>query len=143
LKPFATGSATDSAPDSAQERDGPETAALAKRARRVIRVQLLTSVLVAGFFLLQGTTESLSAMYGGMVSVITAWFLSRGVQRAGKLAVDNPKKSMAILYVGAVQRFLLVLGLLAVGLALLKLEPIALCVGFAVAQISYLVGPRN
>jgi len=49
---------------------------------------------------------------------------------------------LGILYVGAVQRFLLVLGLLVLGIALFKLDPIALCVGFALAQLSYVVGSR-
>jgi len=37
---------------------------------------------------------------------------------------------------------LLVLGLLVLGIALFKLDPIALCVGFALAQLSYVVGSR-
>ena len=120
-----------------------ENAALTERASRVFRIQLLISVVIAGLFLIQGVREALSALYGGFASVITAWFLSRGVRRASELAIDDIKRSMTSLYVGAVQRFLLVLGLLAIGLAVLKLDPIALCVGFAVAQISYLAGPRK
>lgn len=124
---------------------GTDRDALAERTRRVIRTQLLVSVLVAGiFFALQSSwNAALSALYGGGASVIIAWFLSRGVQRASQLAVENPKKSMAALYVGAVQRFLLVLGLLVIGIAVLKLEPIALCAGFAAAQFSYLFGARH
>lgn len=124
---------------------GAEHDALAIRARRVIRTQLLITVLIAVLFLtLQGSgIAALSALFGGGISIVIAWFLSRGVQRATQMAARNPKKSMATLYVGAVQRFLLVLGLLVVGIAGLKLEPIALCVGFAVAQLSYLIGARQ
>lgn len=121
----------------------PDFATLAGKARAVIRMQLLISVLVAGLFLFQGTLESLSALYGGLASVIIAWFLSRGVHRASRLAAEDPKKGMAVLYVGAVQRFMLVMVLLATGFAVLKLDPVALCVGFAVARISYFVNPRS
>jgi ATP synthase protein I len=120
-----------------------ELATLKQKAGRVLRAQLVVSVVLAGLFLLQGVTEALSALYGGLASLIIAWFLSRGVRRASELATVDIKKSMATLYVGAVQRFLLVIGLLALGLSLLKLNPIALCVGFAVTQMSYLVSSRQ
>jgi len=120
----------------------PEPAALVKQARKVIGVQLLVSTLVAGCFLLQGAWESLSAFYGGVASVLIALLLRRGIRRASQLAVQNPGKSMTVLYVGAVQRFVLVLGLLAVGMAGLKLSPIAMCVGFAAAQLGYLANAR-
>lgn len=119
--------------------------ALVVRTRRVIRIQFLISTVIAGlFFLLEDSwNTALAALYGGGASVIIAWYLSRGVLRASQLAAQDPKKSMATLYVGAVQRFLLVLGLLVVGIAGLKLEPFALCVGFAAAQLSYLFGARQ
>ena len=120
----------------------PELAVLAQQARKVVGVQLLVSVLVAGCFLLQGAWESLSALYGGMASVIIALLLRWGVRRASKMALQDPKKSIAILYVGAVQRFVLVLALLVLGIAGLKLNPVAVCVGFAVAQVGYLANAR-
>lgn len=116
---------------------------LASKARRVIRLQLLTSALVAVGFLLYGVWASLSAGYGGLTSVSIALLLSRGVERASAAALQDPKESMKILYVGAVQRFALVAVLLAFGLAVLGLEPVAVCVGFALAQISYLMSSRD
>ena len=109
----------------------------------MIAVQLLTSVGIAAGFLLQGPWEAMSALCGGLTSISTALLLSRGVKRAGEAALSDPKKSLAILYIGAVQRFLLVMGLLALGLAVFKLEAIAVCVGFAIAQVSYLVSSRE
>jgi ATP synthase protein I len=120
----------------------PELAVLAQQARKVLGAQLLVTVLVAALFLLQGTWASVSALYGGLASVIIALLLRRGIRRASQLALENPKKSMTILYVGAVQRFVLVLVLLALGLAGLKLDPVAVCVGFAVAQVGYLANSR-
>ena len=65
-----------------------------------------------------------------------------GIQRANAAAKADPGKSMRILYVGAVQRFVLVLGLIALGIALFKLEPVAMIAGFALAQAGYLIGSR-
>ncbi|NOZ53344.1 MAG: ATP synthase subunit I [Gammaproteobacteria bacterium] len=114
-----------------------------EKARWLISTQLLVSVLVAAFFLLKGPWQSLSAFYGGLASICIAVLLTWGVQRATVASAENPTKGMLILYVGAVQRFLLVVGLLALGLAIIKLDPVALCVGFAVAQLSYLISSRN
>ena len=115
---------------------------LATRARWVISTQLIVSIIVAVVFLTKGAWESLAAVYGGAVSICISLLLLWGIQRANAAAKVDPGKSMRILYVGAVQRFLLVLGLIALGIALFKLNPVAVCVGFALAQVSYLMGSR-
>ena len=115
---------------------------LASRARWVISTQLIISVIVATVFLIKGTWEFLAALYGGFASICITMLLLWGIKRATEAAKENPGKSMRILYVGAAQRFLLVIGLLAMGIALFKLDPIAMCVGFALALLSYLIGSR-
>lgn len=117
--------------------------ALSHDARKVVGLQLLSSVVVAVLFLYQDLLHAASALYGGLTSVSTALLLSRGVKRAGEAALGDPKKSMLILYMGAVQRFLLVMGLLALGFGWLNLDPIAVIVGFVIAQISYAVSTRS
>jgi ATP synthase protein I len=116
---------------------------LAEQTRSVAGFQIITSVIVAALFLLQGPWESASALYGALASIATAMLLSRGIRRAGDAALSDPKKSMKILYLGAVQRFLLVVLLLGAGLALIKLEPVALIVGFALTRLSFLLNSRT
>jgi ATP synthase protein I len=115
---------------------------LANTARGVISKQLVACVLIALSFLLQGQWHALSALYGGLISISTALLLSRGVARASKAAATDPQKSMAILYVGAVQRFLLVLGFFALGLAIFKLDPLAVTVSFGVTQVTFVLASR-
>jgi len=115
---------------------------LAAKARWVISTQLIVSTIVAVAFLTKGTWESLAALYGGLVSICISMLLLWGIQRANAAAKVDPGKSMRILYVGAVQRFVLVLGLIALGLALFKLDPVAMIAGFALAQAGYLIGSR-
>ncbi|MDH5327276.1 MAG: ATP synthase subunit I [Gammaproteobacteria bacterium] len=117
--------------------------ALAQSTRRVVGLQLLSSVVIAVLFLFQDVLHAASALFGGLTSVSTALILSRGVRRAGEAALSDPKKSLAILMLGALQRFILVLGLLALGLGLLKLDPVAVIVGFVITQISYAVSTRS
>ena len=74
-----------------------------------------------------------------MLALISIW----GFKRANEFALSDPKKSMMILYIGAVVRFATVLIMLGIGLGVLKLEPLAVFVGFALAQASYLMGVRD
>lgn len=131
------------------------TAGLERKARRVVFIQLLTTVVVASgvaaFFLL-GSAEAdagkalkgaLAAGYGGLSSVVLALISIRGFKRANEIALSQPKQSMMILYIGAVVRFAAVLILLGIGLGLLQLQATAVLIGFALAQASYLMGVRD
>lgn len=117
---------------------------ITERTRRIVGFQILAAVVIAaGFFLGVGEVEGRSAFYGGLVAVTLTVMLSRGVKRAEATAAQDLKKSMIILYMGAAQRFLMALAAFALGLAVLKLEPLAVFVGFAAAQFSYLFNARS
>jgi F0F1-type ATP synthase assembly protein I len=118
-------------------------AELVAKARRIIVVQVGVSLVAAAGFLAQGPWEAVSALYGGLASVVLAMLSGRGFKRAHEHALSDPKKSMMILYIGAVQRFVAVLVLLALGLGGFKLDPLAVFIGFALAQTSYLMGVRG
>jgi ATP synthase protein I len=92
--------------------------------------------------MLQGVTQGLAALYGAFTSIVLAFLLSRGVKRASEAALHDPKKSMMILYLGAVQRFVLLLVLFAIGLAVLKLDPLACLIGFGLAQLTYVIAAK-
>ena len=114
---------------------------LTRETRRVTGLQLLIGGLTAaGFFVAKGLWEAQSALYGGFISVVVTYMLARRVERAGEIARQNPRKSMQLLYIGAVQRFVLVAALLGCGLILIKLEPLALIVGLALTQLAYVLG---
>lgn len=115
---------------------------LASKSQWVVKIQLAVTTLVALLFFYQGHWAALSAVYGGLISVASSYFLSRGVARATELAKDDPRKGMTTLYVGAVQRFIGVIALLALGMAVLKLQPLAILVGFAGAQAGFLLATR-
>lgn len=128
---------------------------LTEKARRVVVVQLLVTTGVAVVFFVVGaglfgmSTEkepawgALSAAYGGLASIILALISIRGFRRANVFALSDPKKSMMILYIAAVVRFMAVIVVLGIGLGLLKLEPMAVFIGFVLAQASYLMGVRD
>ena len=132
---------------------------LAAKARRIIFIQLLVTTVVAAVFsdywffssseMLAGGAvndsawAAMSVFYGGLASVLLALISIRGFKRANELALSDPHKSMMILYIGAVVRFAAVIIVLGIGLGAIKLEPMAVFIGFALAQTSYLMGIRD
>ena len=111
---------------------------VSRRANKLILFQALVGVLLsAGYMLLSGLTDALSAFYGSFVSMLVAILLKRRVVRATELAVTSPGRSMGTLYIGAAFRFLLVLVLLAFGLKVLGLLPVPMVSGFVAAQLAY------
>ncbi len=109
--------------------------------RRVLVTQIVLCLLVGAVFALaQGAHAALAALYGGAVTLVATLWLGRGVARAGASAHGGGTRSQWILYSGALQRFVVVLVLLAVGFGVLKLSPLALIAGFVAAQFGFLLG---
>jgi len=112
--------------------------------RKVIALQVgVGAVIAAAFFMAKGQGEALAAFYGGVISIAIAFLLGRGVARAAEAARHDHKKSMLILYVGALQRFVLVLLLFGIGLKALSLAFVPMIAGFAGAQLAYLSSMRH
>jgi ATP synthase protein I len=109
--------------------------------RRVLIAQFAITLAVAlGFLMFFGTREAQSALYGGGALVLNSALLARRIRRAEAVGQRSAAVGAATLYLGAVQRFVLVLALLMVGLGLLKLLPVPLVAGFAAAHLGYLMG---
>lgn len=114
------------------------------QARRVLFFQLAAAVLAGlGFLLAKDWFAGVSAMAGAGVSLVSTLILSRKVTRASALSVENPKAGMVVLYVGAVQRFIVVLALFAAAIALVGLNPLAMFTGFVLGQLGFLVHARG
>lgn len=106
--------------------------------QRVLFIQSLLVAATAGVFLIvKGLTEAQAALYGGAVALLSAWMLARRMRTAVTASQTGPQNGMQSLMMGAALRFILVLGLFALGMGWLKLSPLPLIIGFAVAQIAF------
>lgn len=106
--------------------------------KRLIIIQV--ALVIAGVVIAlstKGVSASLAALYGGGIALLNSMLLAWRVKRAGEVAKTNPKQSVYILYFGAVERFVVALVGLAVGLGAFKLDPIPALATFAIAQIAY------
>lgn len=113
-------------------------------AQRLLLGQLIaTAVLAVAWGVLGHYFDGLAVLYGGLVSMVLAWLHKRGVRKAEARSLTDPKGSMLVLYVGAVVRFVLLIGLLGAGMGLLKLPALPLFTGFVLAQLGFLVVARR
>lgn len=97
-----------------------------------IQVVLVLCVCVVCLVTL-GWFEVLAAMYGGVMAIAGAWMLTIRIRLAKKIAQDMPGRELRVLYVGAIQRFVLMLILFVIGMVILKLDPGSLLSGFVVS----------
>ncbi len=111
-------------------------------ARVIILAQVVLTVAgMVGFYFYQGRAAAEAALFGGCMAMFNVWLAGRRVRRAAQVARVEPGAEVRVLYLGAVLRFILTLGLFIAGMALLKLPPLPLILTFALAQLGYLFRP--
>lgn len=103
----------------------------------------IAAVAAVIFLLAQGGAQAVAAFFGGTVSAVSSLLLRRGVIKANEIAQEDPRRGMMALYIGAVQRFVLVLALFGLGLGFLGIDPLASVVGFGASQLAYAVMMRK
>ncbi|MHB8744338.1 MAG: ATP synthase subunit I [Sulfuricaulis sp.] len=105
-------------------------AALRQGVHRVLWLQAwLTLFVAAAFGYAGGGYSLLSALYGGAITLLLTGWLGRGAARTNGLGA---------LYAHAVTRYAAAMLFLGLGMGVLKLAPLPLIVGFAVAQLGFL-----
>ena len=114
---------------------------LSSGVKRTLIVQIaLTSMAAIAFLAFKDVSHAGAALYGGTIAVIIAALLGWRVERAASLSADEQKQQGTLqLAVGAFERFIVVGIGFGIGIAVLKLPPVAMIATFAVAQLSFLM----
>ncbi|HEX5418614.1 MAG TPA: ATP synthase subunit I [Gammaproteobacteria bacterium] len=105
----------------------------------LLAVQAGIALLAGAAFYLHAhsITAAEAALYGGGIGMGASALLGYRVLRAAR-----PGAGLGGLYIGALERFIFVGAAFAVGLAVLKLAPVAMIVGFGGAQCAYFITAR-
>ena len=107
---------------------------------------MLISLMVILEYLFMDIGSSLALLYGGLVVIvamlISAWRFMILTNPDHDSEKNSHMLSVTELYKGTVLRFVLVIALLAIGMVALKLEALAVVIGFCVTQTSYFFGSR-
>jgi ATP synthase protein I len=105
--------------------------------RRLAVLQLaLVAVTSIVFFTIYGGFQAGSVWFGGLTASLNVGWLLWRRQRADAGRALSAGQSLRLLYRSALERFMLVGLLFALGLGVLKLDPLALLTGFIVGQLA-------
>ena len=95
---------------------------------------IVTLAVAGGFFAYAGVGMAVATLYGGAIGLVVSVLLAWRVNQASR-----PGAGAAGLYLGALERMVFVVAAFAVGLAIVKLAPLALIVGFIGAEFAYYI----
>lgn len=113
------------------------TVVMRRVVRRLLIVQIVITLIVAlGYIAFQNLNGFIAALYGGSITLSGTLLMAWRISRAG--ASNEKQQGYVEIYTGAVQKFILTLVLLAIGMGLLKLNPLAMLLSFALTQLSYI-----
>jgi ATP synthase protein I len=112
-----------------------------KLALHVVGVQVVATLIVAGMaYGMKGASQlALAVLSGGGVSVVNGALLAWRMSRTALTSVQNANHQLRLLYFYAAERFLVVVVLLCLCMAVLKLSPQPLLGGFVMGQFVLLV----
>lgn len=111
-----------------------------KLARKVVWLQMAATLVVAGIaYGTEGTPQfAIAVLSGGVVSVLNGALLAWRMSRAAQVSAHDAHLQLRLLYFYAAERFMVVVALLALCMAVLKLSPLAVLGGFVLGQAALL-----
>ncbi|MFO7593591.1 MAG: ATP synthase subunit I [Pseudomonadota bacterium] len=109
--------------------------------RKILLIQTaLVGAVVGLFILLQGRQAGMAAIYGSIIVVLVYRLQVWQLKRADRIAGLSAERNMRYLYRCAAERFVATVVLLAVGIIMLRLEPLPLLAGYIIAQAALVYG---
>ncbi|MCW8828033.1 MAG: ATP synthase subunit I [Gammaproteobacteria bacterium] len=105
-----------------------------------ISQMVIVSVSVALFWLAMGWQAGLAVLYGSLIVALTTLLQARQLRRADRIAGLNAGRNLRYLYRCAAERLIATVVLLAVGIGMLRLEPMPLLGGYIIAQVVLVYG---
>ena len=109
---------------------------------RTAVLQIVISVMVGIVaYALEGEAEAGAAIYGGVVALVGTLLLLWRMQSSKHKALKEAQQHLWIFYRSGVERFLVLSILLAIGMGMLKLVPLAVLVGFVASQLAWIIAP--
>ena len=107
--------------------------------KRLSLTQLAFVMIAALVSLLQKDSGfALALLFGGLISLAGTWVHAWRVHIATEAANEGLGIDSSELVKGSVLKFMIVIALFALGMAVIKLEPLAIVIGFVIAQMSFL-----
>ncbi len=112
-----------------------------KIAHQVVVMQFAVTLMVAGIaYGMESTPQlAIAVLSGGGVSVLNGAHLAWRMSRAVEQSTHEAHHQLRLMYFFAIERFLMVVVLLGLCMAVLKLLPLAVLGGFVIGQAALIV----
>lgn len=115
------------------------TVVMRRVVRRLFIIQLVLTLIIAlSYLIFQSLNGFFAALYGGCITLSGTLLMAWRISRAGEAGSKEKQQGYIEIYAGVVQKFILTLVLMAIGMGVLKLDPLAVLVGFAITQFSFI-----
>jgi ATP synthase protein I len=113
-----------------------------KLAHQVVLLQTVITLFAAGIAYSTKDTPQLAiaVLGGGAISVVNSFLLAWRMVRAASHPAHEAHHQLRLMYFYATERFLVVVVLLSICMAVLKLSPLPLLGGFVLGQAALLTG---
>ncbi len=108
------------------------------RKRLGFQLALITITSIV-FFMLGGVMQAGSVWFGGAIATANLLLLEWRRRAADRGPALSAAASLRLLYRTALERFVLAVALFALGLGLMRLDPLALLTGFIVGQAALIM----
>ncbi len=111
--------------------------AIHRETRNLLLIQLVIAVVVAvAAGALYGKPWAMASLYGGLIAAVNTLLQLWYMRRAERIAKEDAERILRTVYRCAAERIFSTIALLLIGLVALKLEPLALLVGFLAGQVA-------
>ncbi len=120
---------------------------LEHHARRILLLQAVLGVLLVLLILahgryadsaMQAMENAFAGMYGVLLGMLGALISKRSATRSGRAALKAPQYALAPIYLGMLNKLLVVGGGLAAGMVALELGPVYIVTGYLVSQLAFI-----
>ncbi len=120
---------------------------LEHHARRILVLQAVLGVLLVLLILVHGrnadstvqvTENAFAGMYGVLLGMLGTLIAKRSAARSGRAVLKVPQYAMAPVYLGMLNKLLVVGGGLAAGMVALELGPVYIVSGYLVSQLAFI-----
>ena len=108
--------------------------------RKTLTIQTVLALIAAVIALLtKGDRFALAVVYGGAVTVAGTWLHAWRLLKIAATGEETDPTLVGVeVFKGAILKLGAMIGLLALGMGVLKLDPLAVLIGFTVAYVGFL-----
>jgi ATP synthase protein I len=96
----------------------------------------LVAIISSVFFFVHGGFQAGSAGFGGLVAALNVGLLQWRRRQVDAGRALSARESLAVLYRSALERFMVIALLFALGLGVWRLDPLAVLAGFVAGQLA-------